>query len=77
MRFAVLRASGFRCHYCGNRPPAAVLQVEHRLSLADGGTDALDNLVAACGECNRGKGADSLTDTGMPVALPEISRWAP
>lgn len=49
---------GGACHYCGaERVP---LEVEHRLPVTRGGGNELDNLVLACGPCNRAKG--TLTD---------------
>lgn len=55
LRFEVLRDSGFACHYCGRRPPEITLHVDHVIPLIKGGTDARENLVAACAECNLGK----------------------
>lgn len=57
-RFAVLRRSGFACHYCGRTPPEAVLQVDHKVPLALGGTNDDENLIAACTACNLGKSAE-------------------
>ena len=57
-RFAVLERDGFKCRYCGKGAKQnAVLHVDHVHPRAAGGTDDLDNLVAACQECNRGKGS--------------------
>lgn len=44
---------GGRCAYCGE--PA--MERDHFVPLARGGTHTLDNLVPACGPCNRGKHA--------------------
>lgn len=55
LRFEVFRRDGFTCAYCGETPPAAVLQVDHFKPVAEGGTDDLENLVTACFECNSGK----------------------
>ncbi len=46
-----------RCSMCGRTPDehGVVLQVDHRMPRAWGGSDALDNLQALCEECNRGK----------------------
>lgn len=59
-RFSVLERDGFRCVYCGASAKDARLTVDHRIAVANGGTDALDNLVTACEECNLGKGARSV-----------------
>ena len=45
-----------RCLYCGMRPRRSRLEIDHRVPLAKGGTDGLDNLALACGPCNRRKG---------------------
>lgn len=55
-RFDVLAKCGFRCVYCGrSAADGAHLEVDHKRSLADGGSHTGDNLVAACRECNIGK----------------------
>jgi 5-methylcytosine-specific restriction endonuclease McrA len=56
MRMAVLQRDGFTCAYCGNE----ATQVDHVVPKAAGGTDTLDNLVAACAEDNQRKGAKPL-----------------
>jgi len=61
VRWQVLARDAFTCHYCGRRPPEVPLEVDHKIALADGGTDELENLISACTECNRGKGAQSIT----------------
>lgn len=54
-RFAVLKRCGFACAYCGSRPPLVVLHVDHVVPVSKGGTNAPENLVAACELCNQGK----------------------
>ncbi len=41
-----------RCAYCGGPGP---LQVDHRTPLARGGSNSIDNILPACGPCNRRK----------------------
>jgi hypothetical protein len=43
-----------RCAYCGC---AAKLTVDHRQSLRRGGSNSANNILPACGWCNRSKGA--------------------
>ena len=43
-----------RCAYCGERAP---LEIDHRVPLSRGGTDSIDNILPACGPCNRRKHA--------------------
>lgn len=60
LRFSVLSRAAFACSYCGARPPWTTLQVDHIRAVADGGETHADNLVAACVDCNSGKGASDL-----------------
>ena len=48
LRLVVLARDGRTCHYCGGWANT----VDHVVPKAYGGTDALDNLVAACMRCN-------------------------
>ncbi len=58
VRFAVLQRDRFRCVYCG--AVGVELHVDHRVSVADGGTDDPSNLATACIPCNLGKGRRSV-----------------
>lgn len=61
-RFDVFKRDGFQCQYCGTHPSETVLlEVDHIHPVAEGGTNDIDNLVTACWDCNRGKGAGLLT----------------
>ena len=60
LRWHVFARDSFTCTYCGKRPPDVPLEVDHRLSVALGGTNDLENLVTSCQDCNRGKGADAI-----------------
>jgi hypothetical protein len=59
-RFEVFKRDCFACHYCGAHPPGALLEIDHIIAVAAGGGNDVDNLVTACFDCNRGKGAVSL-----------------
>jgi hypothetical protein len=52
-RYEVLRRDNHTCRYC--RATDAPLTVDHVTPVALGGTDAPDNLVACCRDCNAGK----------------------
>lgn len=56
LRYTVFSRDNFTCVYCGRGVPEVVLQVDHILPVAEGGTNDIDNLVTACAECNLGKG---------------------
>jgi hypothetical protein len=60
-RFEVFKRDAFACQYCGAHPPKAILECDHIVPVAEGGVNDLDNLVTACFDCNRGKGAVSLS----------------
>lgn len=67
-RFDIFKRDAFCCQYCGKTPPAVVLEVDHVLPVAAGGTNALHNLITACFDCNRGKAAGLLTTVPASVA---------
>lgn len=60
-RFEVFKRDGFACMYCGKHPPDTLLEVDHVVPVAEGGTNDEENLVTACFDCNRGKGAVPLS----------------
>jgi hypothetical protein len=62
LRWTIFARDGFTCRYCGRQAgeDGVELAVDHVVSVADGGTNAADNLVTACRDCNGGKGARSL-----------------
>jgi hypothetical protein len=52
-RFFVFKRDRYKCRIC--KRSGIELQVDHRVPVAQGGSDALDNLQTLCIECNRGK----------------------
>lgn len=57
-RFEVFQRDNHTCRYCGKKSLDGVqLEVDHIIPVASGGTDELSNLITACFDCNRGKGA--------------------
>ena len=71
-RFQVFKRDEFRCCYCGQCPPKVVLEVDHIIPVAEGGPDKIDNLITACFDCNRGKGAE-LLDVVPPSLADKIA----
>lgn len=57
LRFEILRRDGFACRYCGATADETQLHVDHLVPRALGGDDHPTNLVAACRDCNLGKGS--------------------
>lgn len=55
LRFAVLYRDNFTCAYCGRTPPEVVLHADHKVPFSQGGPTTLENLTAACADCNMGK----------------------
>lgn len=68
LRYAILKRDDFRCQSCGRGPKEGVqLALDHKISLADGGTNDSSNLQTFCRECNLGKGKDSDDTPSEPV----------
>lgn len=63
-RFEILARFDFACAYCGRRPPEVKLHVDHKFPKEAGGNDSDRNLVAACADCNLGKGKRIYAFTG-------------
>lgn len=69
IRFEVFKRDAFTCQYCGKTPPKVVLEIDHIHPVSEGGDNDIDNLLSACFDCNRGKGAGLLTT--IPAAVNE------
>lgn len=72
LRFEVLGRDRFRCQYCGGRPPDSRLEIDHIVAVSRGGSDHPTNLITACWDCNRWKGASSLCPPGMDPTFFEL-----
>lgn len=60
-RFSIFKRDSYRCRICGaSAEDGRRLEVDHKVAVAKGGTNAEDNLWTLCFECNRGKGAHDL-----------------
>jgi hypothetical protein len=55
-RFDFLKKFNFTCQYCGRKAPEVVFHIDHVFPKSKGGSDAEENLVLSCDECNIGKG---------------------
>lgn len=71
-RFKVLYRHGFACGYCGAKAPNVELHVDHVEPIVAGGSNSDSNLVAACADCNLGKGSLDLK-TGRRVQKNVVS----
>jgi 5-methylcytosine-specific restriction endonuclease McrA len=57
LRFYIFKRDGYRCQICGRNAQehGVVLEVDHRIPRAKGGSDDPANLWTLCFDCNRGK----------------------
>ncbi len=69
IRFEIFKRDGFQCQYCGKTPPEAVLEIDHIKPRKRKGKDNEENLITACFDCNRGKGA-----TELKIAPPKTDK---
>lgn len=67
-RYEVLKRDNHTCRYCGAKAPGATLTVDHVIPSSLGGSDKPSNLVAACRDCNAGKGASN-PDSDLVAAV--------
>ncbi|MCY3572804.1 MAG: HNH endonuclease signature motif containing protein [Chloroflexi bacterium] len=71
--------SGGRCEWCGRNLAGMEFELDHVLSLAQGGGNTPSNLVVACPSCNRRKAAkhparfavEIISETGARTELVE------
>ena len=73
-RFTIFKRDDFTCQYCGAKPPEVVLEVDHIHPVSKGGGSGENNLITACFDCNRGKGAGTLDVA--PVAIADAAALA-
>lgn len=60
-RFAIFKRDSYCCCICGvSAKDGSRLEVDHKVSVARGGTNTEDNLWTLCFKCNRGKGVNNL-----------------
>lgn len=77
----VFLRDGHRCQYCNVRLPAAELTTDHVIPRSSGGATTWDNVVTACGPCNRTKANRTPAQARMtlrrkperPSSLPGLS----
>jgi hypothetical protein len=62
IRSAIFARDDFTCRYCGAR--GGRLECDHVIPVSKGGASTPDNLVTACFDCNRSKGAKRLHQWG-------------
>ena len=65
LRYRILERDKFRCQFCGQSPKidGIALHIDHRVSIAEGGSNSEDNLWTLCEQCNFGKGKKSFAES--------------
>jgi len=66
-RRTVLARDHYTCQYCGSQPGRAQLTMDHVVPRSRGGATCWENVVSACGPCNRRKGNRTPEEAHMPV----------
>lgn len=56
-RLGVLRRDNFTCKHCSRQLSRDLLEVDHIVPKALGGSNSIENLQTLCRTCNRRKGA--------------------
>ena len=73
IRHELAKAQNFKCHYCrrqfGRKNSNLGATIEHLKAKMDGGTNARENLVAACRHCNQHRGKQMNAARQMKVSL--------
>jgi 5-methylcytosine-specific restriction endonuclease McrA len=66
-RRTVLARDQYTCQYCEAEPGRANLTIDHIVPRSRGGETSWENVVTACGPCNRRKGDRTPQEAGMPL----------
>ncbi|TAH53073.1 MAG: HNH endonuclease [Chloroflexota bacterium] len=64
-RRTVLARDMYTCQYCGTTPGRTELTLDHVLPRSRGGATTWENVVTACGPCNRRKGNRTPDEANM------------
>ena len=62
LREYLLYKYGHECQYCSGLSEDAILNMEHMISKANGGSNKVSNLTLSCKTCNQDKGSYNLSD---------------
>ncbi len=83
LRAAIRKEAGQKCGYCKSPQKyiMAMLEVEHIVPRARGGSDNAENLWLSCGLCNRYKGsqiqaADPASEQNVSLFNPRRDKWS-
>jgi 5-methylcytosine-specific restriction endonuclease McrA len=64
-RRTVMARDHYVCQYCGVQPGKGSLTIDHVLPRSRGGDTTWENVVTACGACNRHKGNRTPEEAGL------------
>jgi 5-methylcytosine-specific restriction endonuclease McrA len=74
----IFRRDRNTCQYCGKRPAADELSIDHVVPRSRGGTSTWENCVLACLGCNRRKADRTPREAGMRLrVMPVRPSWQP
>ncbi len=59
-RMKILKKTNGHCAYCGCKITYNEMQIDHVISIFNGGEDVESNMLPACRSCNHCKGSSSL-----------------
>lgn len=77
-RTNVLARDEFECQYCGVELTSKEATLDHVVPRSKGGKTTWQNLVVACGVCNRKKGGRTPSEARMPLRkAPVKPNWLP
>ncbi len=64
-RRTILARDHYTCQYCGAQPGKVALTIDHIVPRSKGGETTWENVVVACGPCNRRKGNRTPEEAGF------------
>lgn len=77
-RINVYTRDGFRCQYCGKKPPVRQLSYDHVVPRTAGGRTIWENIVTCCKPCNARKDSKTCDNAGMwPMQTPYRPKTLP
>lgn len=77
-RLNILARDDFRCQYCLKDLPHKEATLDHVMPRSRGGKTSWNNVVSACGPCNRRKGGRTPKEARMNLFKPPVEPgWVP
>ena len=74
---ALYKLQGSRCMYCGHKLDRSNMQMDHKISKANHGSEKFGNKQLLCGACNRLKGKMNDKDFRRMYGLDPTSKEPP